>query len=121
MSLVYRLIGGMVAVWLTVLLGHHLGLGLKMNGPLNELIFIVVLAIANAVIRPIVKLFAWPLTCLTFGLFAFVVNALLFWGVAAVTKGIQVNGFLAALFGSVVLSILSGIINSFIKRSKNKD
>ncbi len=75
----------------------------------------IVLAVVNAVIRPIVKLLSMPLNCLTFGLFAFVVNALLFWGTAVVTRGIEVRDFWAALFGSLVLGVLSAVINTVFK------
>lgn len=115
MSFLYRLVIGIIAVWLTVQLGQMMGVGLAWHGVVGAFVFVIVLAVVNAVIRPIVKLITLPLTCLTFGLFAFVVNALLFWGVAAATDGIVVKNFLAALFGSVVLTIVSGIMNSFVK------
>jgi len=114
MSIIVRWIVGAVAVWLTVQIGQAIGLGLGWRGFLPALIFILGLAIVNALIRPIVRLLTLPLNCLTFGLFALVVNALLFWLTAQVTHGIVVSGFWAALFGSVVLSLLSGIINSLI-------
>lgn len=116
MNFVIRLIVGLIAVWLTVKLGQWLGVGLAWGGSLRALLFVVVLGVVNAVIRPLVKLFTLPLNCLTFGLFAFVVNALLFWLTAVVTGGVRVSGFWAALFGSVVLAILSGIINNVARR-----
>jgi putative membrane protein len=111
-----RLALGVVAVWFTVQLGHMIGVGLGWNGAWNALLFVIVLAIVNAVVRPIAKLLAMPLTCLTFGLFSFVVNALLFWAVAHFSGWLDVRNFWAALFGSVVFGILSGMINSLVKR-----
>ena len=116
MNLIIRWLVNVVAVWLTVQLGQVLGLGLKWQGFWSATVFVLVLAIVNALIRPIAQLLAMPLTCLTFGLFAFVVNALLFWGTARITHGIEVPTFWAALFGSVVLSLLSGIINRSVRR-----
>ena len=118
MNFLVRLIVGILSVWLTVWIGQRSGiksLGLEWVGFWRALLFVVVLGLVNAFIRPIVKLLTLPLNCLTFGLFAFVVNALLFWGVTKWTGGITVHSFWAALFGSVVLAVLSGIINSLIR------
>lgn len=121
MNFILRLLAGVVAVWLTVKLGQLLGTGLAWGGWIRALLFVVVLAVINAVIRPLLKVFALPINCLTFGLFAFIINALLFWLAAAITQGVKVPTFWAALFGSLVLAILSGIINSFIKhRSRSR-
>jgi len=115
MSFLIRWIVGVIAVCATVHVGRIIGVGLEWRGWPRALLFVVVLAIVNAVIRPIVKVLTLPLNCLTFGLFAFVVNALLFWGTAYFTKGIEVQTFWAALFGSVVLGFLSAIINALIR------
>ena len=115
MSFIIRWAFGVFAVWLTILLGRLAHVGLEWKSLSGAILFVLVLAIVNAVIRPIVKLFALPLSCMTLGLFTFVINALLFWVTANVTGGLDVKSFWAALFGSVVLSILSGIINSIFK------
>ncbi|MEN6519602.1 MAG: phage holin family protein [Armatimonadota bacterium] len=120
MSFIIRWLVGVLAAWLTVQVGQMIGVGLSWGGFGKALLFVLVLGIVNAIIRPIVKLFTLPLTCLTFGLFAFVVNALFFWLAAVITGGVEVRDFLAALFGSVVLSVLSGIINSFVKLRPNR-
>ena len=59
--------------------------------------------------------------CLTFGLFAFVINALLFWIVGQLHLGFHVSGILAALFGSIVMSILTAILNWVIIRKPETD
>lgn len=119
MNLIIRWVIGAVAVWLTVMLGQALNLDLKWVSFTGALWFILVLAIVNALVRPIVKLFALPLTCLTFGLFAFIINVLFFWWAAGLSKGIVVGGFWAALFGSVMVSLISGILNKFITPKRN--
>jgi putative membrane protein len=115
LNFILRLAGSVVAVWLTVQLGGLLDIGLKWKSIMGALLFVIVLALLNAIIRPLVKAFTLPLTCLTFGLFAFVINAIFFWAAARLTDGLDVRGIGAAFFGSIVLSILSGIINSLIK------
>lgn len=67
----------------------------------------LVLGLVNAFIRPVVKLLTLPLTCLTLGLFSLVVNAVLFWAVAAFVDGFEVEGALMALVGSIAYSLVT--------------
>ena len=76
---------------------------------------VLALGIANAVLRPIVKILTLPLTCLTFGLFAFVINAGLFWLAGQVLPGkFHVAGWQGALFGSLVMGLVGGILNNVL-------
>ena len=74
----------------------------------------VILGILNAVVRPILVVLTFPITIITLGLFIFVLNALLFWFVASFVDGFAVNGFWAALLGSLIVSVVSTIGNKFI-------
>jgi putative membrane protein len=76
-----------------------------------------VLGLANAVLRPILMFFALPLTIISFGLFTFVVNAVVLLLVANYTK-LETGGFFAALVASVLLSIASGVIGSVLGEEK---
>ena len=71
----------------------------------------VVLGLVNAVIKPILVLFTLPLTILTLGLFLLVVNAIALGLVGYLTPGLTVAGFFPAMFGSIVLTLVSGLIN----------
>jgi len=70
-----------------------------------------VMGLVNIFIRPIILVFTLPLNLLTLGLFTFVINALMFLLVAKLVAGFMVTGFLAALLGSIMLSIISIFIN----------
>ena len=76
-------------------------------------IFALMLALLNAIVRPIVELLALPITCLTLGLFHFVINAAMFALAAALVPGVTVNGFLAALVGALIVSAL-GLLTSMV-------
>jgi len=79
------------------------------------LLAVLALGIANAVLRPILRALTLPLTCLTFGLFAFVINALLFWGAGQVVPTMfHVAGWQGALFGSLVMGLVGGILNNVL-------
>jgi putative membrane protein len=78
----------------------------------------VFIGLVNAVVRPIITLLTLPLSILTLGLFLFVVNAislsLASWLAGAFDIGFEVSGFWPALFGSIVLSFVSGLIGRFV-------
>ena len=78
----------------------------------------VFIGLVNAVVRPIITLLTLPLSILTLGLFLFVVNAislsLASWLAGAFSIGFSVSGFWPALFGSIVLSFVFGLIARFV-------
>jgi len=85
------------------------GISVTMGAPL--LVAALALGIVNAVVRPVLVLITLPLSILTLGLFIFVVNGFLFWFVAQYIDGFQVAGFWSALFGSIIVSIVSSVAN----------
>ncbi|MGZ4030780.1 MAG: phage holin family protein [Tumebacillaceae bacterium] len=74
-----------------------------------------VLGVINAVVRPILQLLSLPVTILTFGLFALVINAVLLEVTAGLVKGFHVQGFSTAFFASIVLSIVGAILHAVLK------
>jgi putative membrane protein len=74
----------------------------------------LLLGIFNAFLRPIMLILTLPLLLVTLGLFTFVVNAVLLLLVDSLVKGFYVNGFWAAFWGGVVISIVSFIANGLI-------
>ncbi|MEM8831348.1 MAG: phage holin family protein [Cyanobacteria bacterium P01_G01_bin.19] len=70
-----------------------------------------VLGLVNAVVKPILIIFTLPLTVLTLGLFLLVVNAIALGLVSYLTPGFLVSGFFPALFGSIILTFVSGFVN----------
>lgn len=67
----------------------------------------LVLGLVNAFIRPLLWLLTLPLTLLTFGLFALVINALMIKLTAALVTDLEVDGFVPALLAAVVMSLLA--------------
>jgi putative membrane protein len=85
----------------------------------------IILALVNALVRPILALLSCPLILATFGLFTFVVNAVAFWIASGLAQrwfdvGFHVDGFLAALLGSIVVSIVSTILTVFLPDEDRK-
>jgi putative membrane protein len=72
------------------------------------------LGVVNTFIRPLLVLLTLPLTLVTFGVFLLVINGLLLWLVSAVVRGFHVHGFWGAVIGSVLISIVSWVLSSFV-------
>jgi putative membrane protein len=102
-----------------LLLVAYLYPGVEVQTFWTALIAALVLGLVNAVIRPILVLLTLPATLLTLGLFIFVINALLFWFVAEVVHGFQVTGFMAALIGSILFSVITLITSWLLFPRKN--
>jgi putative membrane protein len=94
----------------------HVDYGMGEAGKLLSLLFTaIVLGIVNAFVRPILVMISMPLTCLTLGLFIFVINALMLLLVSAIPQlGFQVDGFLYALVGSISISLVSGALSKVV-------
>jgi putative membrane protein len=69
--------------------------------------FALAIGLVNAFLRPVLLLFALPLTLLTLGLCALVVNALGFWTATLVPVGLQVDGFAGTFLGALTVSTVS--------------
>ena len=78
----------------------------------SALIAAFVIGLFNALLRPVLVILTLPVTVVTVGLFLFVINALMFWAAASVLDGFHVNGFMAALLGSLIYSALGLVIAS---------
>jgi putative membrane protein len=77
----------------------------------------LVLALVNAVVRPILKLITLPLTLLTLGLFLFVLNAFCLWLTSAVVPGFDIHGFRAAFLGALLITVVSWALTAFVSDS----
>jgi putative membrane protein len=121
-NLLTRWIASALALFIIAQL--NVGIQLKDHGPHTVetlLLVVVVLGLANALIRPIIMFFAWPLNCMTFGLLGFAINIGLFWVVGNVVPGFHVAGPVPALIGFVAMGVISGLINFLLKDRGDKD
>jgi putative membrane protein len=70
----------------------------------------IVFGLVDALVRPVLVLLSLPITIVTLGLFLLVINALMLMLTAALVPGMQVNGFGAAFWGALVISIISWLV-----------
>ena len=131
MAFLLRFAASVIALYLTVALGRaldqhahganlHLYLAPGFAGVEAAFIAAVVLGLANAIIRPILRLIALPITCLTLGLFSVVINAALFWATGQITPGYHVRGLISALFGTLCMGLAGGLINTLLLSARDR-
>ena len=84
------------------------------EGFLAALVAAFLLGIVNTIIKPILVLLTLPLTILTLGLFLLVINGLMLWLVSALVSGFHVSGFWGAVFGSILISLVSWLLSRFL-------
>lgn len=102
---------------LSLLLTTYIVPGFEFDNFLTAALAALVLGLVNAIVRPILLILTFPLTLLTLGLFLFVVNALMLWLVGFLTPGFTVAGFLPALLGSIVLTLVSTLLSQFVRNA----
>ncbi|OGQ78417.1 MAG: hypothetical protein A3F90_04710 [Deltaproteobacteria bacterium RIFCSPLOWO2_12_FULL_60_19] len=92
---------------LSLLIVAHIVPGFNVRGFGAALIAALVVGLVNATLGFLLKILTLPLTFLTFGLFLIVVNALMLKLAAALVPGFSVQGFLPAILGAIVLSVVN--------------
>jgi len=102
---------------LAILMIPHLISGVRVEGIGSALAAAAILGILNALIRPILIVLTLPLTIVTLGLFILVINALLFQFAGWVVSGLHIDSFWSALFGSLIVSVVSWIMNPALPSS----
>jgi putative membrane protein len=88
--------------------------GIEVRGVLPALFAAFFLGIVNAVVRPVILILTLPLTIITLGLFIPLLNAALLKLVSLTIPGFEVHGFWSAVFGAILISLISGLLNLFI-------
>jgi len=111
-GLLIRWIITALALWLTATIVPGL---VTIRSAGAAIIAALVLGLVNAIVRPILLLLTLPFTIVTLGLFIFILNAAMF-GLAALIagKGFEVHGFWGALVGSLLVSLISLVLNMIV-------
>ncbi|OGG54254.1 hypothetical protein A3H16_01600 [Candidatus Kaiserbacteria bacterium RIFCSPLOWO2_12_FULL_53_8] len=111
MRTILRYLGTVAAVFLTV----NLVPGITVAGGWTTILLVaLVWSVIMMIIKPVLTILTLPITILTLGLFSFILNALLFWAMTLIVPGFIVAGFLPALLGALVLSVLTWLIHQIL-------
>ncbi|PIT91302.1 hypothetical protein COU17_01150 [Candidatus Kaiserbacteria bacterium CG10_big_fil_rev_8_21_14_0_10_49_17] len=85
--------------------------GIEVSGIYIAVIAAVILGVLNLIVRPVLFVLTLPITLLSFGLFTFVLNALLFWFATTFIEGFTVSGFVPAFIGALAITLVHWILD----------
>ncbi|MFC5907468.1 phage holin family protein [Streptacidiphilus monticola] len=121
MKFVLKTLINAVAIWIAAWLvsGITLTNGSWGHQALTVILVALVFGVVNFVIKPIVKLFSFPLFVLTLGLITFVINALMLWLTSWASGRLHldfhVDGFVSALVGSLIISVVAWAMHLVVR------
>ena len=98
----------------SIMVTSYLMDGIHVSGFFSAFFSAAILGILNAFLRPVLFILTLPINILTLGLFTFVLNAILLMMVAGVITGFEIYGFWSAVLGSLLISLVSWLLTSFI-------
>jgi putative membrane protein len=110
MELIIQLLLSSLAVYLTALILP----GVEIKNGWTAIGVALVLGLLNTFIRPLMIIVTIPVTVITLGLFLFVINALIILLTSYLLNGFQVNNFWWALLFSIIMSLISQLLNTLI-------
>ncbi len=107
-----------LVITVAILIASVIVPGIQVESLTTAIIAAAILGVINVFLRPVLLILTLPLTILTLGVFAFVINACMLLLVAYFVPGLEVHGFFSAFLGALIISIVSWISNRFINRPK---
>ncbi len=109
---------GLLVRWLiltaAIMVASYLIQGIAVNGFVTAFFAAAILGVLNVFFRPILLILTLPINILTLGFFTFIINAVLLKMASGVISGFVVHGFWSAVFGGLIISAVSWLLNSFI-------
>ena len=112
MRILFALVGNALA-----LLATQIVPGIFFKGDLLTLLVAgAIFGLFNLIVRPLAMLLSLPLLILTLGLFYFILNAILLWVASLIIPGYTVAGFVPALIGSLVVTVVNWLLGAPIKK-----
>ena len=109
---------GLLVRWLVltaaIIVASYLIQGIEVNGFFSAFFAAAILGVLNVFFRPILLILTLPINILTLGFFTFIINAVLLKMASGVISGFVVHGFWSAVFGGLIISVVTWLLNSFI-------
>ena len=111
MKLIVQLFLNIFALWVV----SYLVPGFTFESTQALIVTAVVIGVVNTFIKPILQIVFIPLTVITFGIAAFLINVVLLWGVSFVVPGFEIDSFLTAVIASIALAWVSWFLQRLAK------
>ena len=116
MNFIIRLIISTLAVLITA----YILPGIHIDNFMTAVLVAVILGCLNNLVKPLLILFSLPLVIFSFGLFLIVINTFIILLTDKLVDGFRVDGFWHAFFFSIVLSMVTGILNAIKRRDEQE-
>lgn len=115
MNFLIRLLLSALAVFITAWLLP----GVQLDGFLVALLVAAVLALLNAIVKPVLVLLTIPITVITLGIFLLVINAIIILIANVLIPGFNVDGFWWALLFSIILALVNSLLETISRKSNS--
>lgn len=114
-----KLILEILLMGFAMMVGAYLVPGVSVDGYMSALIAAILIALSNATIGLVLRIFTFPLNVLTLGLISFIISVLMILLVDSWMKGFNTSGFLAAAILAIVVSLIKMLLDSIFRVEKN--
>jgi putative membrane protein len=105
----------------SLMIAAHFVPGMHVHGFLYSMLAVAIIGLVNATLGLFLKIITFPLTIITFGLFLIVINACMLKFASFFTPGFVVDDWWAALWGSIILSVLHFIFHRLTRKRREND
>jgi len=120
MRIIFNFIARIIANSIGILIAAYFVSGIAFKGDLIDLVITgFILAIANSIVKPILKFITGPLIVLTMGLFMVVINVIILWIATLLVPELTIVGFWAYFWGVIILAILNAITHTIARKKSN--
>ena len=110
------LIGELLTNAIALLVVEYIIPGFSFDSITATIVAAVVIGVTNTFIRPVLQVIALPISILTLGVFAFLINVSLLWMVATIVPGFYIDGFTTAAIASIALALTNAFLHKVAKR-----
>lgn len=114
MDFLLRLIISSLAILVTALVMP----GVQVESMWTAILVALVLSVLNAIVKPVLVILTIPITVVTLGIFLLVINAIIILLADKIVPGFQVNSFWSAFFFSIVLSLVTAVLERLAKKKE---
>lgn len=113
-----KLIVQILLMGLAMLIGAYIVPGVEVDGYLSAIIASILIALANATIGLVLRIFTLPLNLLTLGLISFIISVLMILLVDHFMSGFNTSGFIAAAILAIVVALVKMLLDSIFGTNK---
>ena len=115
MERIISLLVNAAALYVATIIVPNLDYDFGIEGAIWKFLVIAfIFGLVNTFVKPILRILTFPITMVTLGLFLLIINALMLKVAAALVPGFRIQGFLPALLGSIVLTLVNMVLRALV-------